>query len=232
MNAHIVGFWYSHCGLHESLMKHSLTRLVLAKNHAAQHGIAVDIVCSVWRPLSYCPFPQVVWPNHQGSNLNMLGQMKTLVAWVETSRAKFPQLVSMLEHDVLYPDSYFVDVFNNLDAQYDIFCNMNYIGMKETGYQALVQLDRPMHQMSLRFAILPEHINSRIAHSHANIAHNVEPDTSAPHKVFETKWPAIHVNTMHYHTSHFNVYSADGTEGHLYWGDHRSWYPPDAKSPR
>lgn len=234
-NATITGFWYTHCKADTRLIKHSLTCLEKAIKVSQDNGLAAEVLASSWCNLFDigCPFPQVIWPHRDGNHQNMLGQMQSLVALVNGSRRIMPQIVCMLEHDVLYPETYFLDVVKAATASPEIsyFCNMNYIGMKETGYQLLIQQDRPMHQTSFRWSLLKQHLESRLSLCHEDKEHMVE-DVKQPYATFMSRNPSVHVNTMCYHTSHYNVYSPNPTEGNAYWGDHRQWYPEGNKSPR
>lgn len=210
--------------------------------------IKVEVVCVSWEPIEGIPFENLVTPFRNLDWLNYIFQIKEAILTHQS------HIVTILEHDVLYPEDWFDRIASSWDNnKYGVWMD-DYIGMNESGYLAVKERHQPMSMMSAASfylsGVLDKKVNECIRRIHEPDGYQtkygwacVEPDNKTDFKIVEYSGirPAVHVNMNHqgewgtgqegrnhHFTSHCEVcYEADsgGVISHEYWGDYRAWFP-------
>lgn len=184
----------------------------------AADGVA-DIVTCVWNPIEGNPFLEVISHMKSGGHLNQLIQiMQCLYTAKNIGEYKW---VSFLEHDVMYPEDYFM--FEDNDSENTIFTNMNYIGVCDRGFQDRKQHDQPFHQMTMRFNDAIKHCESILENAILTNSGLIEPQNMVVEMWYNTN-PSVHINHGVHFTSHYSIYDSDNVnETNDYWGDHKDY---------
>lgn len=130
------------------------------------------------------------------------------------------EYVSFLEHDVLYPESYFD--FPDFERG-NVLTNMNYGGVNKDGWQKRLQNDEPFHQMTMRFEDAIEHCERILPNALKTNSGNIETDY-----LNRIQWTclneAIHINHGVHFTSHNCIYDKkEPYQIHPYWGEHSNF---------
>lgn len=172
-----------------------------------------DIVTNMWTSYSENPFYETIAWTRTSSHLNQILQV---LQCLYTAQKMFPyKYVSFLEHDVLYAEGY----FDYQDFEDDVICNMNYIGMNNSGFQSLNQRDKPTSQLTMKFDYAIQHFSNLVPNALIRNAGFLEPLSYI--KEWNSKYSNIHVNHGRHFTSHFNCYSKTNIiQYNDYWGDH------------
>jgi hypothetical protein len=122
--------------------------------------------------------------------------------------------VSFLEHDVLYPNTYFdYPKFKNC------ICNMNYLGICKDGYQEKLPAQLPLHQMTMEFEYSIMHFENQLRIINHNGWSCIEPDEVDRYHNIN---PSLHINHGKHFTSHFECYNNAGVIYNDYWGDYNN----------
>jgi hypothetical protein len=180
----------------------------------ASEGVA-DIVICTWEHMPNVPFQQLnSWYKSQ-SHLNQLLQIMQCLYTAKTM-GKY-DYVSFLEHDVMYPKSY----FDYPDFGHgNILTNMNYGGVCVDGWQKRGQDDEPFHQMTMRLDDAIQHCIDILPNALVTNSGLIESQTFN-RKQWHCENEAIHINHGVHFTSHNSIYKKDNlTENHPYWGEH------------
>jgi hypothetical protein len=203
-----LGIFYSNNDKPETqaTIKKSLETIKIAAEGKA------DILTCMWQPQEDNPFQEYLAWTRTYSHLNQLLQIMQLL-YVAKQTGQY-ETVSFLEHDVLYPDDYFEF---KIPKKGELLCNMNYIGMKKTGFQDRNQNDQPFHQMTMRFEAAINHCERILPNALIRNAGLIEPEWKRVN--WNSKNPSIHVNHGSHFTSHFSIYSNETKSTHEYWGD-------------
>jgi len=179
-----------------------------------------DILTCMWRNEPENPFPEYIAWTQTFAHLNQLLQVMQLL-YVARNINNY-KYVSFLEHDVLYPESYFdyPDVNEG-----EVITNMNYMGICKDGFQGVPTKHEPFHQMTMRFDEAIAHCESILANALVNNSGLIEPQVG---NIIRTQWecvnPAVHINHGHHFTSHYNIYSStDLSKTNPYWGNHDNY---------
>lgn len=172
----------------------------------------IDILTCSWKPIPGNPFKHVLAATKNRNHLNIIIQILQLLYLAKNINQY--EYVSFLEHDVLYPDSYFS--FDPLKKECKGFVNMNYIGLSNNGFQKRIQNDRPLHQITMRFNEAVDHFESTVKLALNNKEVFLEPKEL---QVRHSKDPAIHINHGVHFTTHHRIYSHNIYENDIFWGD-------------
>jgi len=179
-----------------------------------------DIITSVWANIKNNPFKEYISWVQIGGHLNQCLQILHLLYAVKEK--KDYEYVCFLEHDVLYPEGYFdFPDFKKGDS----LSNMNYMGIKKEGFQELVQLDRPLHQMTMNFHDAIFHFETIFKNA---LIHNhgvVDYPTNVTRSIWRSEHPSVHVNHGHHFTSHFSVFGQPTLHQIDYWGNKQDYFP-------
>jgi hypothetical protein len=179
----------------------------------ASEGVA-DIVVCTWENMPDVPFQQVrSWYTSQ-SHLNQLLQIMQCL-YTAKSMGQY-DYVSFLEHDVMYPKSYF-DFPDFSNGQ--VLTNMNYGGVCKSGWQKRTQNDEPFHQMTMRFDDAIAHCLAILPNALVTNSGMIETQT-----LKRIQWDCpnqpVHINHGVHFTSHNSIYDKNNiTLDHEYWGN-------------
>ena len=179
----------------------------------ASDGVA-DIVVCTWDNMPNVPFHQISSWYRSQSHLNQLLQIMQCLYTAKTM-GKY-EYVSFLEHDVMYPKSYF-DFPDFPNGQ--VLTNMNYGGVCKSGWQKRTQNDEPFHQMTMRFDDAIDHCLSILPNALVTNSGMIETQTL---KRIQWNCPnqPVHINHGVHFTSHNSIYDKTNlTEIHPYWGN-------------
>jgi len=119
--------------------------------------------------------------------------------------------VSFLEHDVLYPDTYF-----DFPEFSECICNMNYLGICSGGYQEKLPAQLPLHQMTMNFEFALKHFEKELEIINERGWDCIEPDNV---ERYENPNPALHINHGKHFTSHYQCYKKPESTFINFWGD-------------
>lgn len=122
--------------------------------------------------------------------------------------------ISFLEHDVLYPEDYFM--FD--DFEENCACNENYIGISKIGFQKSNGIDLPLHQMTMKADFAKSHFEKLLIKYLYGQFEMLEPSGNIK-KIFN-KNPSMHVNHGKNFTSHFQTYKKEYADKNEYWGEY------------
>jgi len=228
----ILGCWYSNCGINKKIMNASLKSIHNAVS--ASNVSTPNVVTCNWSKLQNNPFKEHITlyplPVHMGIVLQMLK-----ILYEEKKCGNTYDIISFLEHDVLYPLDYFDRVSKAFTDNEGVkrISNMDYIGINETGFLAVVCRQEPMHQLSFEYNFGFQHIENLM--KSAIINGNVMLENCDCKKVqipYNGEKPSCHINHSKHFTSHFNCYEKKSSIGqiHPYWGDCSKFYPKNEKS--
>lgn len=179
----------------------------------ASDGMA-DIVVCIWENMPNVPFHQISSWYRSQSHLNQLLQIMQCLYTAKTMGQY--DYVSFLEHDVMYPKSYF-DFPDFPNGQ--VLTNMNYGGVCKDGWQRRTQNDEPFHQMTMRFDDAIAHCLSILPNALVTNSGMIETQT-----LKRIQWDCpnqpVHINHGVHFTSHNSIYDKGNlTEIHPYWGN-------------
>jgi hypothetical protein len=177
----------------------------------------VDIVTNVWNKIENNPFLETISWTNSSSHLNQILQILQCLFTAENIQSY--EYVSFLEHDVLYPVGY----FDYPDFDNNIICNKNYIGINKLGFQTLVQHDKPLSQITMKFQYAKKHFLSLLPNALLVNHGNVDKFKDEPVMDWFSKNPAVHINHGYNFTSHFNCYGKSVISKNDYWGEHEKY---------
>ena len=186
----------------------SLMTIVTASNEKA------DVISCFWNNEPDCPFNKIMSWYKTPSHLTQLLQIMQLLYTAKKSGNY--DYVSFLEHDVLYPDSYFD--FPDFPTGV-VLCNMNYEGMNKDGWQPRNANHQPFHQMTMRFEDAIKHCEKILPNALVTNSGMIEPQ-NLKRGNWECRDPAIHINHGYHFTSHYSIYGTANSKTHPYWGHH------------
>lgn len=210
-----LGIWYSNvpAGVETSTLSSLKSIEKAAKDKA-------DIITCVWKPIPGNPFHELLAWTRTYSHLNQILQILQCL-YTARSIAEY-EYVSLLEHDLLYPEDYFdfpeIPKGKNMN-------NANYIGAKPEGFQKKRQNDRPLSQMSFCFNDAISHFEHILKNALLINAGNLEPDADKmPSLIWTTQNPSVHLNHMRHFTSHYAIYGPPEEATHPYWGEAKQYF--------
>ena len=207
-----VGIFYSNNSVPRIYLDRVLTQLTKVSN--------IDILTCPWHPIAGNPFPELSWQFHVSTHLTIVLQILKLLHTAQ--QIKPYEYVFFLEHDVLYPESYFeIEPFSE-----DVLSNENYIGLNEEGFQGNPpNYQPPLHQLVLRMPVAIEHFTSCVAKALVRGSINVEPYGDLAWVTRRAPDPPVHINHGHHVTSHYRIYPTDDIQpSHPYWGTASDWW--------
>lgn len=140
----MLGVWYSNNSAPAPLLKHSLDSIARARSLTRE---SVDVSTCVWEPIPGNPFPEVIAEYKQGpGHLNIIRQIRQAIG------DQKPDIVCMLEHDVLYPPDYFerVALAFRRNPGCPVVSNLDYEGLNATGFLAVKERHEPFFALSIR----------------------------------------------------------------------------------
>lgn len=231
----ILGVWYSDNSAPESLIRNSLRTVDTARDWAVRYGRhEVYTVASPWNRINF-DIDQTLFKGEQKrSHGAIIRAIQQCLAYAEVDNFK-PDIVCLLEHDVLYPPDYFVTVANQFGTYPDanVVSNHDYIGLCAGGWQPCKVKDNPMHQLSMRVNYLEKNLNrawsdfdkkgSCLLEPQGNRKDWVQIDGTPGIGVM----PAVHVNHRSGRfTNHGEVcYGIATSKTHPHWGESYRWWP-------
>lgn len=224
----ILGCWYSNSGIHPKIIRSSLDSIKKAKENYNN----VNIVTCNWSHIQDNPFEEYITLYKIGVHLGIILQVLRIF-YEEEKKGNVYDVVSFLEHDVLYPEDYFHRVKEGFRSNPLTVINMDYIGINQTGYLDVVQRDKPMHQFSFQYHTARKHfdllVKEAVLNGNTILEGNKYSAITIPYKGDK---PSCHINHSKHFTSHFNCYAKNskGKINHPYWGDFRKYYPDNEKS--
>lgn len=224
----ILGCWYSNNATHPHIINSSLQSI---KNARDSHGNTNVVTCN-WEHIPDNPFEEHIALHKLGSHLGIILQMLRIIYEEERKGNKY-DAVSFLEHDVLYPDDYFIEVDGGFRSNPQAVVNLNYIGMNHTGWLDVIQRDEPMHQFSLQYQAARRHLDSvlgeAVTKGNVYLEHGRFSIIRLP---FTNVMPSCHINSSRHFTNHYDCYAknSNGNVIHPYWGDFRRYYPEGERS--
>jgi glycosyltransferase involved in cell wall biosynthesis len=225
----VLGCWYSNNDIHPEILRACLDRLAIAQECS---GHQVHVRTCTWEPIDRNPFRGYITHFRHGSHLGIALQILRVLYEARHEQIR-PDVVCFLEHDVLYPEDYFDRVADALCATPEKMgvVHMDYIGMNHTGWCDVTCRQAPMHQLSLRYPVALDHLESVQRQCILKAAVNLEPEDRSKFALlpFVGDRPSVHINHSRHFTSHYNCYARDsgGNTVHPYWGDFRQYYPED-----
>lgn len=177
-----------------------------------------DIITNLWHSFGdKNPFIETISWTKTPSHLNQILQI--LQCLYVAQKINNYRYVSFLEHDVLYPEGY----FDYTDFDYDVICNNNYIGLSKNGFQKLVQHDKPLSQITMKFDYAIAHFMSILSNALVTNSGHLDKVKTTVHD-WRCNNPCVHVNHGLQFTSHYNVYSQTDIQDHnVYWGDYQQY---------
>lgn len=208
-----VGIYYTNNNISNQIIDKTLSTIYKNYNND------IDIISSVWNPIPNNPFIQLISEYKVMSHINICLQILQCLHMANKINKNY-DYVYFLEHDVLYPKNYF-----NLDKrESNIYCNTNYIGLNENGYQSLDRVDKPLSQMCMKFEFAINHFENILLSFIKDIdSVNIEPNIKNITLIYNDL-PSVHINHDKPFTSHFDVYGKVFTQNHFYWGDSKLYY--------
>lgn len=185
----------------------------------ASNGVA-DIVTCVWNPIPNNPFVELISWMQSGGHLNQLLQILQCLYYAKRSGTY--EWVSFLEHDVMYPEDYFM--FEDFGYVNCTFTNMNYIGICKEGFQERKQDDQPFHQMTMRFDEAIAHCERMLENAISTNSGCIEPQEEMTRRTWMSNNPSVHINHGSHFTSHFSIYDSINTKhNNEYWGYYKDY---------
>ncbi len=236
----ILAVWYSDNHAPLNLTMHSLSTVVAASQQTRGHSVQVA-ACS-WDTGNFGILPgmgpPVINTRYEGERRRgydtILAQIKQAVREATRNGEEY-DAVAFCEHDVLYPPDYFNRVGDALAAHpgAPVISNLDYLGLNQTGWQAVKERHEPLHQLTLRWDTFRDNLARAEDASKTGGEVVLEPD----HGGDRSRWvrlqpvglmPSVHVNhnsgrlTSHgevcYHPVGFSL-------KHPHWGDAARWWP-------
>jgi hypothetical protein len=225
----ILGCWYSNNGINQQILTASLRSIEKAV-------LASDVPVHV-KTCTYSKPPDSSFTNYlahcqMASHLGIAMQILRLILEADSEGMHY-DIVCFLEHDVLYPESYFSTVARAMenDPASTGVINCGYLGLNQTGWLKIREQQYPMHQTSLRGQYARAHIQRIVEDCIVKGAVALEPD---PAKLFKLHGdtPSVHINHGRHFTSHYDTFVKDsgGWLDHPYWGNFRAFYPDGEKA--
>lgn len=201
-----LGIFYTNNSIKPEIINKSLETIEIAKNFSGKTEVIV------------CPhkinqqkyFWEVESMFKSGGHINIATQILQLLNIVkDCPNFKY---VSFLEHDVMYPENYFV--YDNFDV--DCVCNDNYIGICKNGFQKKDQDHQPLHQITMKYDYAVKYFERLLLVYMRGEFELLEPSIKHRHTISN---PSIHINHGNHFTSHYSIYSKDTTKENNYWGN-------------
>lgn len=224
----ILGCWYSNSGIHPQIIRSSLESIKKAKESYKN----VNIVTCNWSHIPDNPFEEHITLYKMGVHLGIILQILRIF-YEEEKKGNQYDVVSFLEHDVLYPDDYFYRITEGFRSNPITVVNLDYIGMNQTGWLDVIQRDEPMHQFSFQYKTARKHFDNLMCEAIMNGNVILEGNKYSSIKIpYKGEKPSCHINHSKHFTSHFNCYAKTslGKVMHPYWGDYRKYYPDGERS--
>ena len=176
-----------------------------------------DILTCMWFPFQNNPFNEIISWYQSSSHLNQLLQIMQCL--YTAKKLNDYEYVSFLEHDVLYGEGYFD--YPEFESG-EMWTNLNYIGVNETGWQELKQKDEPFHQITMKFDDAIQHCERILENALVTNSGLIEPQDII-RKQWHSQNPSVHINHGYHFTSHFSIYGNGDKTIHPYWGDHKEY---------
>lgn len=224
----ILGCWYSNSGIHPNILNFSLASIKRARD---SYGKANIVTCN-WEHIPNNPFEEHIALYKYGNHLGIILQMLRII-YEEEKKGNNYDIVSFLEHDVLYPDDYFYRIKDGFYSNPQAVINLDYIGMNQTGWLDVVQRDEPMHQFSLKYSAAMKHFDLIMREAVTKGSVYLEQGKFSTIRIpFKGDKPSCHINHSRHFTNHYDCYAknSNGKIIHQYWGDFRRYYPQGEKS--
>lgn len=201
-----IGIFYTNNGINPEVVNKSLETIEIAKNFSKKTEI---IVCP-YKIGNQNYFMEVESIFKIGGHINIVTQILQALYTVKNySNFKY---VSFLEHDVMYPENYFV--YEDLDV--DCAYNDNYIGICKNGFQKKNQHSQPpLHQMTMKYEYALKHFERLLSVYMSRNFEILEPSGSQRRFISN---PSVHINHGNHLTSHYSIYSKETTQSNDYWG--------------
>lgn len=201
----VLGIFYTNNNVSDKILEASIKSIERAANSRA------DIVTCSWEDIKDNPFIALRSKYKESSHLNIVLQVLQCLLYAKNINNY--EYVSFLEHDVLYPEDYFIIP----SSRPDVYCNMNYIGVNKNGYQSRMQNDEPLHQITMKFEIAIRHFIKLAKAYLIDAPAMLEPNGLGISHHY-TIYPSVHVNHGHNFTSHYAIYNEGNGKTHEYWG--------------
>jgi hypothetical protein len=226
----IVGVWYTDNSAPAPLLANSLRSIEVAAKQAWRHD--VEIVACGWEKPDGLP-RGMTFVRFEGERKR---SHATIVKQINEALDAGPimDVVSFLEHDVLYPQDYFQKVGDAFagNPTAAVVSNLDYIGLNAQGWQPVKERHEPMHQLSMRWAFAIENMERASKEAESGSA-LLEPQgdrsnwVRLPASPGLGLMPAVHVNhNAGRFTSHGDVcYAPAISTNHSHWGEHRNFWP-------
>ena len=227
----ILGNFYTNNIVNKKILKASLSSIKKAVNVTKQHQTEVDVsvcVCG-WELIKECDFPQTKTFFKIGVHFGIFLQM--VKNYFEHEQEV--DVICFLEHDVLYPENYFLTVGDSFKKHKDVNCvsNMNYIGLNHTGWLNVSCRQEPMHQLSVSKKFFEESLMDYFKNFVKKGWINLEPVCEKSIIPFTGIMPSVHINHTKNFTSHYNCYEKTSfCETHPYWGHYSKYYPKNMRA--
>jgi hypothetical protein len=224
----ILGCWYSNNGINTRIIRSSLESIKKAKDSYKD----VNVVSCNWSHNQDNPFTEHITLYKMGNHLGIILQMLRVV-YEEEKRGNKYDVISFLEHDVMYPDDYFHRVKEGFRSNPITVINLDYIGMNHTGWLDVIQRDEPMHQFSMRYSAAIKHFDLLMREAVMNGNVYLERSKQSAIRIpFKGDKPACHINHSKHFTNHYDCYAknSNGQVDHPYWGNFKQYYPDGERS--
>jgi hypothetical protein len=237
----VLGIYNTTNKLHPDLLNLTLSSISRAANNCEVADVKI-VTCS-WQPIPGSQFKGYITPFRDLGHLNYVLQMKQILV------NEHADIVCILEHDMMYPPTYFTRIVEAWDGSKYGVIDENYIGVNQTGWVDVIHRHQPFSVMSMAKFYLEQELNRAIDECLKNIDNSapygwcyVEPHNKSDFKVlpFTNSWPCVHFNMNqlgaygtgaigknHHFTSHAEVCYAPSSNGKLYrddWGDYKTYF--------
>lgn len=233
----ILGVYYTHNRLNNKLFQTSLDSVKLAQStyNLKTKSFDCKLIVSSWSKLDDSDNKPNVreyqYSFYRTSNhLNIITQLLRAIYSSPKS-----ELIVFLEHDVIYPETYFLDIEDTIKGsshQFNGVSNLNYIGLNSTGYLKVIQQDQPLSQISLLRDIAIEVLEQKLRECIVIGQCTIEPDRGNLLRIQPNlkRKPCIHVNMNqtlqnHHLTNHYDCYEKVSSfpENHSKWGSFKNF---------
>jgi len=149
----ILGVWYTNNAAPEHVLRSSLMTVRQARSESF-HDVVIGT--SSWAPIADNTFPNAIASQatkRKPGHATIINQIREAWEVGQKSRKNWtPDVICFLEHDVLYPPGYFDRVGDMflLKPSAEVVNHTDYIGLNQTGWLRIANMDTPLHQLSMR----------------------------------------------------------------------------------
>jgi hypothetical protein len=191
-----------------------------ARRYALSEGLAVDVIAGSWEALAVpSGMENMVFPYHHDGHLNILLQLSKILNIYKQRYPDEKVLVCLLEHDVLYHETYLhgaARFFEQGGAGRTGVNARGFIGLNQTGYCADKWKHYPLSMMSVDLDYLLPHVEEKIQECLVHGVCVIEPDRKLLDDCTPGHAPAIHVNCnltgrSHHFTNHYDSYEKESS---------------------